>query len=101
MVYNMEVDMCTCVLELININNSKILKFEEHKYLTLSLYQANKNIYTLCIMSNVEYLENLNNLVDMEYAFKGKNHYQAILDIAIEVKYPGGEGYKTLNPYKK
>ena len=78
MVYNMEVDMCTCVLELININNSKILKFEEHKYLTLSLYQANKNIYTLCI-----------------------NHYQAILDIAIEVKYPGGEGYKTLNPYKK
>ena len=51
-------------------------------------------------MSNEDYLEKFNNLVDMAYAFNGQLHNQDIVDIVTEVKYLGGS-YDILEPEKK
>ena len=37
-------------------------------------------------MSNADYLDNFNNLVDIAYKFKGQLHDQDIVDIVTEVK---------------
>ena len=51
-------------------------------------------------MSNADYLDNLNNLVYMAYAFKGQLYDKPFGGIMIEGDYPG-EGYKILEPEKK
>ena len=51
-------------------------------------------------MSNADYLEKFNNLMDMESTFNGQLHDQAIVDIATKEKYLGGS-YDILDPQKK
>ena len=51
-------------------------------------------------MSNEDYLEKFNNLVDMAYAFNGQLHNQDIVDIVKEGTYLGGS-YEILEPEKK
>ena len=41
-------------------------------------------------MSNANYPETFNNLVDMAYEFKVQPHYQSIVFIVTEGKYPVG-----------
>ena len=81
-------------LELVNLINSIIFKFEVQKYLPILLHQENTNFYTLyqVNITNEDYLDKLNNLVEMESTFKGNIHDQDIIDIVTEEKYLGG-GY--------
>ena len=51
-------------------------------------------------MTNVVYLEKINNLVDMESTLKVQLHDKYIVDIVTEMKYIEGE-YEIINPYKK
>ena len=75
-------------LKIIKIIKSIIFKFEDYKYLPLLIHQEKTIFNTLhqVNMSNVNYLEKFNNLVDMASLFKGQLHNQAILDIVIEKK---------------
>ena len=41
-------------------------------------------------MTNIYYLDNFINLVDISYAFKGQIHEQAVLCIYTKKKYQGG-----------
>ena len=89
-------------LELVNLINSIIFKFEVQKYLPILLHQENTNFYTLyqVNITNEDYLDKLNNLVEMESTFKGNIHDQDIIDIVTEVKYLGG-GYEILETDNK
>ena len=89
-------------LELVNLINSIIFKFEVQKYLPILLHQENTNFYTLyqVNITNEDYLDKLNNLVEMESTFKGNIHDQDIIDIVTEEKYMGG-GYEILETDNK
>ena len=51
-------------------------------------------------MTNVEYLEKHNNLMDMQYTLKGQLYDQYNVDILTEEKYPGAR-YDILDPDNK
>ena len=61
-----------------------MLKFDEQKYLPLELHQAKANFYNIRqgSLSNTEYLDKFNNVVDIATAYNGQLHDQAITDIA-------------------
>ena len=72
------------VLILIKIIRTITFKFDEHKYLPLALHQAKENFYNIRqgSLSNAEYLEKFNNVVDIATSYNGQLHNQVITDIA-------------------
>ena len=58
------------VLILIRIIRTITFKFDEQKYLPLALHQAKANFYNIRqgSLSNAEYLEKFNNVVDIDTA---------------------------------
>ena len=77
------------VLILIRIIRTIKFKFDEQKYLTLALHQAKANFYNIRqgSLSNAEYLDKFNNVVDIMMAYIGQLHDQAITDIATEIEH--------------
>ena len=59
------------VMVLIRIIRTITFKFDEQKYLQLALHQAKANLYNIRqgSLSNAEYLEKFNNVVDTMTAF--------------------------------
>ena len=82
---------------LIRIIRTITFKFDEQKYLTLALHQAKANFYSIRqgSLSNAEYLENFNNIVDIATAYNRQLHDQAITDIATDTVHAGVD-YDTL-----
>ena len=76
---------------LIALIKSITFKFEDQKFLPLALYQAKANLYNLRqgLMSNHDYLQRFNNLVDVALTYNGQLHDQAIVDIVTEKLHPG------------
>ena len=72
------------VLILLRIIRNITLKFDEQKYLPLAPHLAKANFYNIRqgSLSNEEYLEKINNVVDIATAYNGQLHDQAITDIA-------------------
>ena len=72
-------------------------KFDEQKYLPLALHQAKSNFHNIRqgSLSNAEYLEKFNNVVDIATVYSGQLHDQAITDIATETAHAGVD-YDTL-----
>ena len=63
----------------------------------LALHQAKANFYNTRqgSLSNTEYLEKFNNVVDIATAYNGQLHEQEITDIATETAHTGVD-YDTL-----
>ena len=61
-------------------------KIDEQKYLPLALNQAKANFYNIRqrSLSNAEYMEKFNNVVDIATAYNGQLHDQEITYIATE-----------------
>ena len=78
------------VIQLIVLIKSITFKFEDQKYLPLALYQAKANIYNLrqLNMTNHEYLQRFNNLVDVATTYNGEIYDTAIVAICSEKLYP-------------
>ena len=59
-------------------------RFEDQKFLLLALYQSKANLYNLrqADMTNHEYLQRFQNLIDVPTAHNGQLHDQGIIDIA-------------------
>ena len=74
------------VLILIRIIRTITFEFDEHKYLPLALHKAKSNFYSIRqgSLSNAEYLEKFNNVVNIATAYNGQLHDQEISDIATE-----------------
>ena len=66
------------ILRLIKVIKCVILRFEDYKYIHILVHQENINFYTLHQgnISNTDYLEKYNNLVDTTYVIKGRLHDQ-------------------------
>ena len=90
------------VLEIVKLIKYIIFNSKDQKYLPISIHKSKMKFYTLYQgnMTNVDYLEKLNNLVDVESSFKGQLHDQDIVGILTKEKYPGGLN-GILDPYKK
>ena len=71
---------------LMRIIRTITFKFDEQKYLPLALHQAKSNFYNIRqgSLSNAEYLEKCNNVVDIAKAYNGQLHDQEITYIATE-----------------
>ena len=76
---------------LIRIIRTITFKFYEHKYLRIALQQAKANFYNIRqgSLSNTEYVEKFNNIVDIAMAYNGQLHDQAITYIATETAHAG------------
>ena len=85
------------MLILIGIIRTIKFKIDEQKYLPLALHQAKANFYNIKqgSLSNAEYLEKFNNVVNIPTAYNGHLHDQAITDIATETAHTGVD-YDTL-----
>jgi hypothetical protein len=55
------------VLGLTRLIKAIVFKFDDQKFLPVSLHQAKQNFYSLCqgSMTNAEYLEKYNNYIDI------------------------------------
>ena len=62
-----------------------IYKFEDQKYLPLSLYNAKTNFYNLQqgMMTNTDYLDKFMNLTDMAKSYEDTLHDAAVFNIAL------------------
>ena len=62
-----------------------IYKFEDQKYLTLSLHNAKTNFYNFrqVTMTNPYYLDKFMNLTEMEESYEGTLHDAAVFKIAL------------------
>jgi hypothetical protein len=85
-------------IELIGLIKTITFKFEDQKFLPLALYQSKANLYSLRQgnMSNHDYLQRFQNLVDVATAYNGQLYDQAIIDIATERAHPGTQ-YSALS----
>ena len=85
------------VLILIRIIRTITFKFDEQKYLPLALHQEKANFYNIRqgSLSNAEYLEKFNNVVDIATTYNRQLNDQAITDIATETSHAGVD-YVTL-----
>ena len=72
-------------------------KWDEQKYLPLVLHQAKANFYNIRqgSLSNAEYLEEFNNVVNIATEYNGQLHDQTITYIAPETGHPGVD-YDTM-----
>ena len=66
-------------------------RFEDQKFLPLALYQSKSNLSNIRqgTMSNDDYLQRFQNLVDVASAYNGQLYDQAIVDICAEKLHPG------------
>ena len=78
------------VIELVKLIKAITFKFEDQKFLPLALYQAKSNLYNLRQgnMSNHDYLQRFNNLVDVATTYNGKMHDAAIVAIVATKMHP-------------
>ena len=85
------------LLILIRIIRTITFKFDEQKYLPLALHQAKVNFYNITqgSLSNAEYLEKFNNVVNTAMAYNRKIHDQTITDNEIDNLHAGVD-YDTL-----
>lgn len=79
------------VLGLIQLIKSIVFKFDDQKFLPVSLHQVKQNFYSLHQgnASNAEYLEKFNNLVDIASSYDGEIHDTAILEYTRSKMHPG------------
>ena len=85
-------------IALIELIKMITFRFEDQNFLPLALYQAKANVYSFRQgnMSNHNYLQRFNNLVDVATTYNGQLHDQAIIDIVTEKLHPG-TAYTALN----
>ena len=88
------------MLILIRIIRTITFKFDEQKYLPLALHQAKANFHNIRqgSLSNAEYIEKFNSVVDIATAYNGKLHDQAITDIVTETAHTGVDYNKMTAP---
>ena len=86
------------VIALLNLIKTITFRFEDQKFLPLALYQAKSSLYSLrqASMSNHDYLQRFQTLVDVAMSYHGQLHDQAILDIVTERLHPGTQ-YSALS----
>jgi hypothetical protein len=89
-------------IALISLIKSITFRFEDQKFLPLALYLSKTNLYNLRqgYMTNHDYLQRFQNLVDVATAYNGQLHDQAIVDITTERLHPGSD-YSTLSVAQK
>jgi len=89
-------------IALIVMIKSITFRFEDQKYLPLALYMAKSNLYNMRQgnLSNHDYLQRFNNLVDVATAYNGQLHDQSIVDIVTE-RLHVGIPYNALNDAQK
>ncbi len=86
------------VLGLMTLIKGIVYKFEDQKYLPLAIHQAKANFYSFRqgTLTNAEYLDKFNNLVDIATSFEGQL-YDETLITAILQRDHGGVAMNTLN----
>jgi hypothetical protein len=79
------------VLGLTKLIKSIVFKFDDHKFLLVSLHQVKQNFYSLCqgTMTNTEYLEKFSNYVDIASSYDGKILDAAVLEYTRNKLHPG------------
>ena len=89
-------------IALIGLIKTITFRFEDQKFLPLALYQSKAHLYNLRqdTMTNTEYLQRFQNLVDVATAYAGQLHDQAIVDIVTERLHPS-TSYDSLNADEK
>ena len=86
-------------IALISLIKTITFRFEDQKFLPLALYQSKANLYSLrqANMTNHEYLQRFQNLVDVATAYNGQLYDQAIINIACSRADPIIADYSALN----
>jgi hypothetical protein len=89
-------------IALLALIKSITFRFEDQKFLPLALYQSKANLYSLRQnqMTNPEYLERFQNLMDVASAYNGQLYDMAIVNICHDRLHPGVE-YETLGTAQK
>jgi hypothetical protein len=89
-------------IALITLIKTIMFKFKDQKFLPLALYQSKANLYALrqSDMTNNEYLQRFQNLVDVASAYNGQLYDQSILNIIMERRH-SGLTYETLTEEQK
>ena len=89
-------------IALISLIKTITFKFEDQKFLPLALYQSKANLYALrqSNMTNHEYLQRFQNLVDVASAYNGQLYDWSILNIIQEWIHPG-VAYETITEAEK
>jgi capsular polysaccharide biosynthesis protein len=89
-------------ITLVSLIKTITFKFEDQKFLPLALYQSKANVCNLRQndMSNHEYLQRFQNLVDVATSYNGQLHDQSIVDICTEKLHPG-KTYRSLSEAQK
>jgi hypothetical protein len=89
-------------IALIGLIKTITFRFEDQKFLPLALYQSKAHLYNLRQgdMTNTDYLQRFQNLVDVATAYNGQLHDQAIVDIVTERLHPSAS-YDSLNADQK
>ena len=79
------------VLGLTKLIKSIVFKFDDQKFLPVSLHQAKQNFYSMRqgTLTNAEYLEKFNNLVDIASSYDGEILDAAVLEYTRLKTYPG------------
>jgi hypothetical protein len=79
------------VLGLTKLIKSIVFKFDDQKFLPVSLYQAKQNFCSLCqgTMMNAEYLEKFSNYVDITLSYGGEILDAAVLEYTRNKLHPG------------
>jgi hypothetical protein len=90
------------VVALLSLIKSITFRFEGQKFLPLALYQSKANLYSLRQhqMTNPQYLERFQNLMDVASAYNGQLYDMAIVNICHDRLHPGVE-YETLDVPQK
>ena len=80
-------------IALLSLIKTITFRFEDQKFLPLALYQAKTSLYSLRQgnMTNHEYLQRFQTLVDVAMSYHGQLYDQAILDIVTERMHPDTE----------
>jgi hypothetical protein len=89
-------------IALVSLIKTITFKFEDQKFLPLALYQSKANVYNLRQnnMSNHEYLQRFQNLVEVATSYNGQLHDQSIVHICTEKLHPG-KTYISLSEAQK
>ena len=85
-------------IPLISLIKTITFRFEDQKFLPLALYQSKANLYSLRQgnMTNQEYLQRFQNLIDVATAYNGQLYDQAIINIACSRAEPKIAKYSIL-----
>jgi len=85
------------VNELLDLIKSITFKFEDQKYLPLSIHNSKSTFHSFRQgnMTNAQYLEKFNNLVDITSSYEGNLHDMAITEMISQRKFK--KGYRELD----